>query len=66
MTDDDTLALIARLEAENKELRRDALRYRWLRDCSHKTWVNFQKQWLRTSEQCDAAIDAAMERKERE
>jgi hypothetical protein len=58
---------IERLLAENAELRKDAERYRWLRDNSHNTpigvyeWVirdgREQRAWLVDTE-LDEAIDA--------
>lgn len=41
-------------------LRKDADRYRWMRDESTSTWLRFQDQWQMTAAQCDATIDREM------
>lgn len=41
-------------------LRKDAERYRWLRDTGSNTWVPFTEQWKMDAKHCDAAIDAEM------
>ena len=38
-------------------LRKDAERYRWLRDKGSNTWVPFTGQWKMDAEHCNAAID---------
>ncbi len=49
---------IAELERELAEARRDAARYRWLRECPNtKDWARLGDMW---PNQLDAAIDAAM------
>lgn len=47
-------------EAEIDALRKDAERYRWLRDKGSNTWVPFTGQWKMDAEHCDAAIDNEM------
>ncbi|MBV8060536.1 MAG: hypothetical protein JO253_03300 [Alphaproteobacteria bacterium] len=44
------------------ELEANAKRYRWLRDTGSATWRTFQSQWQMSADQCDAAIDAEMQR----
>lgn len=51
---------IKALEAENAELRRDAERYRWLRDTGDGTWVPMAKRVPEGARGIDAAIDSAM------
>ncbi len=46
--------------AELESLRKDAERYRWLRDKGSNTWVPFTGQWKMDAEHCDAAIDNEM------
>lgn len=41
-------------------IRKEADRYRWLRDKGSSTWVPFTRQWNMDSEHCDAAIDNEM------
>ena len=48
--------------AESDAPRKDAERYRWLRDAGSLTWVPFRSQWKMDATQCDAAIDAEMQR----
>jgi hypothetical protein len=67
--------LVEQLERENEALRKDAERYRWLRDNSHNTpigvyeWVERdgrqQRAWLGSNE-LDAAIDAAIKEQSHE
>ena len=45
---------------ELEALRKDAERYRWLRDKGSNTWVPFTGQWKMDAEHCDAAIDNEM------
>lgn len=45
---------------ERDALRKDAERYRWMRDESTSTWLRFQDQWQMTAAQCDATIDREM------
>lgn len=62
----DALREIEVLEAENEALRKDAERYRWLRDPKNHEqlgvgqWIGDDRfNWL-TATEADAAIDAAM------
>ena len=58
MTADHTITL---LRKELNALRRDALRYRWLRDVGDSTFRPMStRPGVRSAEQIDAAIDAAM------
>ena len=41
---------------------RDAERYRWLRDVGCYEFKPFVQSWMKTANECDAAIDAAMEK----
>ena len=43
-----------------EKLRKDANRYRHLRDNSTSTWIRFQDQWQMTAIQCDDIIDREM------
>ena len=43
-----------------EKLRKDANRYRHLRDNSTNTWIRFQDQWQMTPSQCDDIIDREM------
>jgi ABC-type phosphate transport system auxiliary subunit len=48
------------LRAENEELRKDAGRYRWLRDVGDETWIPLGKRPnVRFTHEIDAAIDKA-------
>ena len=47
-------------QAEIDALRKDAERYRWLRDKGSATWMPFTRQWDMNAEHCDAAIDNEM------
>lgn len=49
-------------EAECAEFRKDAERYRWLRDVGDNTWEPFCKRPHPFDYNVDAAIDAAIER----
>jgi len=65
MPEDGTTPVIRRiagLEAEIERLRKDAERYRWLRDVSTETWMSFQLQWRMPAINCDAVIDKQIER----
>ena len=55
---------IARLHAINEALRKDAERYRWLRDVGSLTWIPFRSQWRMDAVLCDATIDVEMARSE--
>lgn len=48
------------LRADVAALRKDAERYRWLRDKGSNTWVPFTGQWKMDAEHCNAAIDNEM------
>ena len=52
-----TLDELDRLSAEVAELRRDAERYRWLKDNHLQTGAD---SWIRTGEDLEEAIDAAL------
>ena len=55
--------LWALLRAEREghaALRKDAERYRWLRDEGSASWMPFTRQWDMNAEHCDAAIDNEM------
>lgn len=43
-------------------LRKDAERYRWLRDVGSVTWIPFRSAWQMSASQCDDAIDREIER----
>jgi len=73
----DMAAHIVKLQADNDALRKDAERYRWLRDVECFVWPSIKRVeldeassvslWIQPdvamdSEGIDAAIDAAMER----
>lgn len=51
----ETMALTT---AEFLALRKDAERYRWLRDAGSTTWTPFRQQWKMDAALCDAAVDA--------
>jgi hypothetical protein len=50
---------IERLRAEVATLKKDAERYRWLRDVGDANWLAIAKRGI-TAKECDAAIDAAL------
>ena len=52
-----------RLKAELAEAKKDAERYRWMRDVGCATYKTLQTQWRMSPKQCDAAIDEAMKGK---
>jgi hypothetical protein len=61
---------VTELERENAVLRKDADRYRWLRDGGSTTWIPLQEAWRMSADSCNAVIDrqvnaiyAAMEKK---
>ena len=56
-------ALITGLKAELAEAKKDAERYRWMRDVGCATYKTLQTQWRMSPKQCDAAIDEAMKGK---
>jgi hypothetical protein len=52
---------LRRLAAENAALRKDAERYRWLRDKGDSTWMAMgRRPGVKFTQEIDAAIDAAM------
>ena len=58
--------LIAKLEKENERLKKDAERYRWLRDKSANAYVGIYKDSLRCKEwvngdEADALVDFGMQ-----
>jgi hypothetical protein len=57
---DDVAAQSPLAQSELAALRKDAGRYRWLRDDGSLTWVPFRSQWQMDAARCDAAIDAEM------
>jgi len=50
---------VDRLRAEVAECKKDAERYRWLRDVGDANWLPIAKRGI-TAKECDAAIDAAL------
>ncbi len=59
---------IDRLRAENEALRKDAERYRWLRDDAPEEWdvtrwLDNETQEIHVQDYLDEAIDTAMEAK---
>ncbi len=52
--------MLALKSDELDALRKDAERYRWLRDKGSNTWAPFTGQWKMNAEHCDAAIDNEM------
>ena len=53
---------IDRLTADNKALREDAERYRWLKDNHLQTGID---SWIRTGNDLEEAIDAAIKESKR-
>lgn len=60
MAQTDAQAQIDALKAERDALRKDAERYRWLRDVGDATWRPFDIREGYSAEQADAAIDAVL------
>lgn len=60
MPQTDAKSQIDALKAERDALRKDAERYRWLRDVGDATWRPFGIREGYSAEQADAAIDAAL------
>jgi len=65
MTKDEAQALADRINGgelvgAEHPVRKDAERYRWLRDKGSNTWVPFTGQWKMDADHCNAAIDNEM------
>jgi len=58
-TDWDGKSTLRMLTAERDALKKDAERYRWLRDVGDANWLPIAKRGI-TAKECDAAIDAAL------
>lgn len=57
---ENAVSLARQLERELAEARKDAERYRWLRDKGDSTWLAFNDRPMPDGYDIDAAIDAAM------